>query len=137
MSVTTGPSQGTATYDATTGKFTYTSNGSASGSDSFTYTIVDRDGDSSLAPVTVEVGEAHDSHHAQAGPRHQRRRRSHPSVTMMQRQATMHLRQTWILPHNYGSDGAGTTKFIAGVETVNGVHYTYSVSSDGACPDGA
>ena len=57
--VATQPTQGTVTYDATTGLFTYTpvagagSNGELT--DSFTYTIVDQDGDSSTATVTVTL----------------------------------------------------------------------------------
>lgn len=57
--VTMQGSQGTATYDPTTGLFTYTptpgagSNGQLT--DSFTYTITDQDGDSSTATVTVNL----------------------------------------------------------------------------------
>ncbi|QZD94417.1 DUF5801 repeats-in-toxin domain-containing protein [Qipengyuania gelatinilytica] len=59
VSVTTQGTQGTVTYDPDTGLFTYTpapgagSNGQLT--DSFTYTIIDNDGDSSTATVTVNL----------------------------------------------------------------------------------
>ncbi|MDZ4325679.1 MAG: DUF5801 repeats-in-toxin domain-containing protein, partial [Pseudomonas sp.] len=56
--VATQPAQGVVTYDPATGLFTYTPNagaGSISTVDSFTYTIVDGDGDSSTATVNVTL----------------------------------------------------------------------------------
>ena len=58
VTVTTQPTQGVVTYNATTGKFTYTPNagaGSTSTTDSFTYTIVDGDGDESTATVNITL----------------------------------------------------------------------------------
>ncbi len=54
----TQPSQGTVSYDALTGLFTYTpvpGAGSNSTQDSFTYTIKDGDGDTSMATVSVTL----------------------------------------------------------------------------------
>ncbi|EKF20423.1 VWA domain-containing protein, partial [Nitratireductor pacificus] len=39
--------------------------------------------------------------------------------------------QPGILPHDYGADGAGSIKLVAGSETVNGVLYTYTVNAGG------
>ena len=58
VTVLTQPAQGTVTYDAATGKFTYTPNagaGSTSTTDSFTYQIEDGDGDKSSATVTITL----------------------------------------------------------------------------------
>jgi len=56
--VSSQASQGVVTYDTTTGLFTYTPNpgaGSTSTTDSFEYTIIDRDGDPSTAVVSVTL----------------------------------------------------------------------------------
>ena len=56
--VASQPTYGTVTYNPATGLFTYTPDagaGSDSLSDSFTYTIVDRDGDSSTATVAITL----------------------------------------------------------------------------------
>ncbi|MEE1654428.1 MULTISPECIES: Ig-like domain-containing protein, partial [Brachymonas] len=58
VSVTTQPAQGVVTYDPATGKFTYTPKanaGSTSTADSFTYTIIDADGDKSTATVKITL----------------------------------------------------------------------------------
>ena len=53
----TAASNGTVSYDAATGKFSYTPNSGYAGPDSFTYTIKDGDGDPSTATVTLLVAE--------------------------------------------------------------------------------
>ncbi|MEA1617393.1 DUF5801 repeats-in-toxin domain-containing protein, partial [Erythrobacter sp. T5W1-R] len=55
--IATQATQGTVTYDPATGLFTYTPNAGAFGTDSFTYTIIDRDGDVSTATVRIMLQE--------------------------------------------------------------------------------
>ncbi|NLX16349.1 MAG: cadherin-like domain-containing protein, partial [Ramlibacter sp.] len=58
VAVTQQPVQGTVSYDAATGKFTYTPNpgaGKDSTEDSFRYTITDADGDTSTATVKITL----------------------------------------------------------------------------------
>jgi len=54
--VVTGPSNGTLTFNETTGEFTYTPNANFNGTDSFTYEITDNSGAvSNTATVTINV----------------------------------------------------------------------------------
>lgn len=53
----TAATNGTVSYNAGTGLFTYTPNSGYAGSDSFTYTIKDGDADPSTATVTLQVSE--------------------------------------------------------------------------------
>ena len=115
------------------GTFTYTPNPSvpAGSVDNFTYTLMDADGDTTTATLSFTF--AGDSNHATAG-----------STTALVDEDDLAAGnhdaafgdddptpQPGLLPHDYGLDGAGTTKFVAGDETVNGVHYTYSVNGAG------
>ncbi|PWE18516.1 hypothetical protein DDZ18_02610 [Marinicauda salina] len=51
----TQPAKGVVTYDASSGEFTYTPGGGEEGADSFTYTIIDGDGDESTATVQLNI----------------------------------------------------------------------------------
>jgi VCBS repeat-containing protein len=52
----TSPAHGTVTINATTGDYTYTPTAGYTGTDKFTYTLTDKDGDVSTATVNVSVG---------------------------------------------------------------------------------
>ncbi|WP_131588685.1 cadherin-like domain-containing protein [Mycolicibacterium phlei] len=59
--VVTGPSNGTLTFNETTGEFTYTPNANFNGTDSFTYEITDNSGAvSNTATVTITVNPVND-----------------------------------------------------------------------------
>jgi T1SS-143 domain-containing protein len=51
----TQPATGTVSYNAANGQFTFTPASGQEGSTSFTYTIIDRDGDPSMATVTINL----------------------------------------------------------------------------------
>ncbi|MEK8033714.1 Ig-like domain-containing protein [Ideonella sp. DXS29W] len=59
FAVGTGPAHGTVVVNAD-GTFTYTPAANYNGPDSFTYTLIDADGDVSTATVTLNVGEVDD-----------------------------------------------------------------------------
>ena len=58
VTIDTAPANGIATVDQATGQITYTHNGSATTSDSFTYTVDDNEGAvSNVATVTISINE--------------------------------------------------------------------------------
>ncbi|WP_336985688.1 beta strand repeat-containing protein [Altererythrobacter aquiaggeris] len=55
VTIVTGPTKGVVTYDAATGKFTYTPGAGEQGADSFQYQITDADGDVAIATVALNL----------------------------------------------------------------------------------
>ncbi|MCV0380334.1 VWA domain-containing protein, partial [Nitratireductor sp.] len=103
----------------------------AGSTDVFTYTVIDADGDTATAELTITF--SGDSFHATAG-----------NATALVDEDDLATgnndaaagddapsAQPGVLPHNYGPDGAGSIKLVSGGETVNGVSYTYTVNADG------
>ncbi|MDN3556288.1 retention module-containing protein [Halomonas maura] len=56
IAVASGPSLGSVVYNGD-GTFTYTADAGAEGADSFTYTLIDREGDTATATVTLSIAE--------------------------------------------------------------------------------
>ncbi|MBN7763057.1 VCBS domain-containing protein, partial [Nitratireductor aquibiodomus] len=99
--------------------------------DVFTYTVIDADGDTATAELTITF--SGDNFHATAG--------NTTALVDEDDLATgnndaaagddVPSAQPGVLPHDYGPDGAGSIKLVSGSETVNGVSYTYTVNADG------
>lgn len=66
VTVTSAPGHGTATADPSTGRITYVHDGSATGNDTFTYTVADDEGNpSNQATVSIAVLAGAETHHVQ------------------------------------------------------------------------